>query len=169
MGGRQEQVPEIARLVVPVGLGALTWLAAALSLGVVATLQELSPLALVVPVLVVALFLPVYRARPWEAGATDRTLAWARRHNRAIALAAGLFALSRLPVVGDLLAPAFGLVLLPVRVVPQVLYGATLFYDATVGPPLGDALFDLGRWYVELLWLYVLGVGVEKLFPEGRP
>jgi hypothetical protein len=56
--------------------------------------------------------------------------------------------------------------MLPLRALPQVLYGARLFYDATVGPPAGEVLFELGSLYVEAVWLYGLGVAVAALFPR---
>jgi hypothetical protein len=155
-----------ARVVVPVGLGVLTWLAVALTAGVILTIRGVTPLLLLVVLVVVVLFLPVYRVRPWEPGATGRVLGWAGERRRALGVAAGLFALARLPVVSELLAPVLGIVMLPLRSLPQVLYGARLFYDATVGPPAGEVLFELGSLYVELLWLYGLGVAVAALFPR---
>jgi hypothetical protein len=156
----------VAHLVVPVGLGALTWLAVALTAGVVLTVRGLTPLLLLVGLVVAVLFLPVYRARPWEPGATGRVLDWAGQRRRALAVAGGLFALARLPVVSELLAPVLGLVMLPLRALPQVLYGARLFYDATVGPPAGQLLFELGTLYVEVVWLYGLGVAIAALVPR---
>lgn len=151
----------VARWGVPVALGVLTWLAVAVPVGTVLG----GPSFTTVIALVVGgmLAIPVYRTRPWERGFTRRGVALLVDNRRALAVAVALFVAVRLPVVSDLLAPVFGIVLLPMRAFPPALKRAATAY----ADPLGAVLFDLGRWYVELLWLSVIGGGVAKLFPEG--
>lgn len=152
--------PLVVRLGVPVGLGVLTWLAIVIPAG--ALLGGLSFATVLAVVLGGLLAWPVYSLRPRETGVTDRALATLARHRRSLLVGVALFALARLPVASDLLAPVFGLLLLPVRAVPPALTRGTVVY----GEPLGGVVFDLGRWYVELLWLSTVGAGVVKLFPR---
>lgn len=151
---------DAARWGVPVALGVLTWLAVAVPVGTV--LGGPSFTTVIALVIGGMLAIPVYRVRPWERGFTERGVALLVDNRRALSVAVALFVAVRLPVVSDLLAPVFGIVLLPMRAFPPALKNAGGAY----GEPLGGVMFDLGRWYVELLWLSVIGGGVAKLFPE---
>lgn len=156
-----------ARVLVPIGLGVWTWLLVATAAAVLLSLDGLSVFTIVLLAGLGILFVPVYRFRPWEAGVTVRVLTFLRTNRLALAVTGVLFAVVHSPVLADPLSPVLGLVLLPLRAVPQVLFDVTVFYDARVGAPAGQVLFEAGRLYVELLWLSVLGRGVGKLASLG--
>jgi len=156
-----------ARWVVPVGMGVLTWLVVALAVGAVASLGSPSVLSVVLLVGLALLALPIYRFRPWTPGLTDRVLVFARTRRLTLAVAVGLFILVRLPVVTDLLGPLVGVLTLPLRAAPGVLFGAKVFYTDRLGAPVGRLVFGGGRLYVEFLWLYALGTAVEALVRWG--
>jgi len=146
-------------------MGALTWLLVALAAGVLLSM-DVSVFSVVTLVGLGVLFIPVYRFRPWEAGLTERVLGFGRKRRHALSVALGLFVLIRLPVVSDLLEPLFALLLLPLRAIPQILFGVTLFYGARVGDQVGQLLFEAGRLYAEFLWLYAVGAGIVLLVPR---
>lgn len=144
-------------MVVPVGMGLLTWLVLVLAVGALGSLSSLSPMSIVLLLAFGLLALPVYRFRPWEAGLTDRVLTFARTRQLTLAFAVGLFILVRLPFVAELLGPLLAILLLPLRTAPQVLFGANVFYADLLGETAGRAVFRAGRLYVEFLWLYTVG------------
>lgn len=153
----ESRLAEAARVLVPVGMGVLTWLVGLLAVGAVGSLSSPSVMSVILLVALGLLALPVYRFRPWENGLTDRVLTFARTRRLTLALAVGLFVLVRLPVVPDLLGPVLTILLLPLRAAPQVLFGANLFYADLFGATVGQAVFRAGRLYVEFLWLYTVG------------
>lgn len=157
----------VAGHLVPVGMGVVTWLLAAIVLATLLSMDSVSFGSLVRIGALVVLFVPVYRFRPWESGLTERVHAFAERRRFALGAAAGLFVLVRLPVVSELLAPLVPFVLFPLRAAPQLLFGAKVFYGARLGDLAGEVLFGAGRLYVEFLWLFVLGAGVEWLAQRG--
>jgi hypothetical protein len=156
----------VARVLVPVGTGVLTWILVLLAGGAVLS-SSVSVFSVVLLAGVGVLFVPVYQFRPWEPGLTERVLAFGRRRRHTLVVAVGLFVLVRLPVVSDLLGPVLSLLLLPLRVVPQILFGVTVFYGARVGDSAGQLLFDVGRLYAEFLWLYAVGAGIVLLVLRG--
>ncbi len=157
------RVELVARRLVPVGMGVLTWLLVLIGVGAVLSVGSLSVTSVVLLVALALLFLPVYRFRPWEEGLTDRTLGFVRARRTTLAVALGLFVVVRVPVVANLLGPLLGILLLPVRAAPQVLFGAKLFYADRLGELVGQLVFEAGRLYVEFLWLYTLGTVTEAL------
>lgn len=165
-GERGLTLDAVVRVLVPVGLGVLTWVLVLLAGGAVLSIGSASVFAVVLLAGLGVLFVPVYRFRPWEPGLTERVLAFGRRRRDTLVVAVLLFVLVRLPVISDLLEPVLALLLLPLRVVPQILFGVTVFYGARVGDQAGQLLFDLGRLYAEFLWLYVVAAGVVLLVPR---
>lgn len=156
-----------ARVVVPVVLGAWTWLLVVLAGGALLSTDGLSVFTVVLLGGLAALFVPLVRFRPWKSGVTPRVLTFLRTNRLAFAVVGVLFAVVHSPALSDPLSPVLGLLLLPLRAVPQVLFDVQLFYDRRLGAPAGRVLFGAGRLYVELLWLLVLGRGVAKLASLG--
>ncbi|MFB6149040.1 MAG: hypothetical protein ABEJ48_05190 [Halobacteriales archaeon] len=156
----------LLRRVVPAGLGVVTWLLILLVAGVVLSLDSVSVLSILLVVVLGVLFIPIYRLRPWEPGVTARFLGFVRRRRHVILVAGWLFVLVRLPVISEALSSVFALLLFPMQAVPQFLYSTTVFYDTRLGAPIGQLLFDFGRLYVELLWLYTLSGFLTKLLPN---
>lgn len=161
------QPKAIARLLVPIGMGVLTWLVVLLAGAAVLSMNSVSFLSIFVFAALAVLFVPVYRFRPWEGGLTERFLGYVDRRRVTLAVAVGLFVLVRLPVVSDLLGPVLGVLLFPLRAVPQILYGVRVFYAGRVAEIAGKLLFDFGRLYVEFLWLYTVAAGISYLLPRG--
>ncbi|MFB6297085.1 MAG: hypothetical protein ABEH56_01030 [Salinirussus sp.] len=158
----------LARYAVPVGLGIFTWLLVLIAAGAVLSMDSVSVFSLVTLAALGLLFVPVYRFRPWRTGSSDRVLAFLSRRRRALAAAAGLFVLVRIPAVTDLFGSLLSVLLLPVRAVPQLLFGVSVFYGARAGEAVGGALFDVGRLYVEFLWLYAVVLFALSLVPGGK-
>jgi len=156
-----------AQILVPVGMGVLTWLVFVLVVGSAASLSSLSVMSIILLFAFGLLALPVYRFRPWESGLTERVLTFAHTRRLTLAVAVGLFVLVRLPVVADLLGPVLSVLLLPLRGVPQILFGAKIFYANLLGEFVGRAVFLAGRLYVEFLWLYTVGIVVATLLQWG--
>ncbi len=160
-------VPDrVARVVVPVGLGVYTWLAVVLVAGVFLR-SGLFSVSISGVLGLLALFLPLYAFAPWRPDLTDRVLEWGRERRVALGLAAGAFLLLRTPVIAVLLAPFATVLQYPTLVFPQLVFDAWLFYGERVGDATGRWLFQFGRWYLELLWLYVLASAVALLVPGG--
>lgn len=161
-----EPSADILRRLVPLGLGVLTWLLVLLVGGVVISLDFSGVLSILLIVVLGVLFLPIYRLRPWDPGVTDRVVGFVRRRRQIIFVALWLFVLVRLPVVSEALSSVIALLLFPLQAVPQFLYSTTVFYDTRIGEPVGQLLFDFGRTYVELLWLYTLSGALTKVLPN---
>lgn len=157
----------IARLLVPLGMGVLTWLVVLLAGGALFSRNVLAPMTIFVLVIVGVLFVPIYRFKPWNNGLTDRLLDAVKRRHVTVTMAVGLVLLVRLPVVSDLLAPVLRLLMFPLRAVPQFLYGVRLFYGAHFADIAGDLLFAFGRLYLEFLWFYVVAAAIAILLPDG--
>lgn len=158
---------DVARVIVPVVLGVWTWFLVVLAAGVLLSVDGLSIFTVVLIGGLAALFVPLYRFRPWEPGVTSRVLSFLRTNRLPFAVVGVLFAVVHSPALADPLAPLLGLLLLPLRAVPQVLFDVQLFYDRRLGAPAGQVLFDAGRLYAELLWLLVLGRGVDWVASLG--
>jgi len=165
----ESRLEAVARVLVPVGMGLLTWLVFLLAVGAAGSLSSLSVMSVVLLVAFGLLALPVYRFRPWESGLTDRVLAFARTRRLTLAFAVGLFVLVRLPFVAELLGPLLTILLLPLRAAPQVLFGANVFYADLFGETVGQAVFRAGRLYVEFLWLYTVGTVGATVVRWGDP
>lgn len=158
----------IARVAVPVGLGVFTWVVLLLVGGVLLRLGSLSASS-VLPLLAIGLLvLPLYEFAPWRGGVTDRVREWAAERRLRLRLTAGGFLLLRVPVLASLLGPVAAVLQFPTRAAPQLLFGVSLFYGERLGDAAGRWLFALGRWYVELLWLYALASGVATLASGGE-
>lgn len=164
-----DRLETAARVLVPVGAGVLTWLVVAVAVGAVASLSSPTLMSVVLVLALGLLFLPIYRFRPWETGLTDRVQVFVRTRRLTLAVAVLLFVFLRFPFVTDLLGPLVGLLLLPVRAAPQILFGAKLFYADHLSEQVGTLLFRAARLYVEFLWLYTLGTVVQALSQWGEP
>lgn len=164
--GNYEPV-EIARLLIPIGMAVLTWLVLLLSSGALLSLQSVSITTGFVLFGLGVLFIPIYRFRPWDEDLTKRFLGFVERRRFTLTVTIGLFVLVRLPIVSELLGPVFGILLFPLRAVPQVLYGARVFYADNVGEIAGTLLFEFGRLYAEFLWLYTVAAGITWLASLG--
>lgn len=156
------------RLLVPLGMGVLTWLVVLVTVGALASLSSPTVMSVVLVVGLGLLFLPIYRFRPWEPRLAGRVAKFARRRRPTLAVAAALFVFVRLPAVGELLGSFVGVLLLPLRAAPQVLFGAKLFYADRLGEFAGRFVFRASRLYVEVLWLYTLGTLVSSLRRWGE-
>ncbi len=152
-----DRLSAAARVIVPVGMGILTWLVVLLAVGAVASLGSPSVLSVVLLVGFVLLVLPIYRFRPWEPALSGRVLEFGRTRRLTLGFAVALFVLLRLPLVPELLGPVVTVLLLPLRATPQVLFGAKVFYADLLGEAPAQALFRAGQLYVEFLWLYTVG------------
>lgn len=160
----EDRLDATARHLVPIGMGVLTWLLVLILVGALLSAGIESIMSVVLLFALLLLFLPVYRFRPWEEGVTDRVFAFGRERHVTLVVAVALFVVVRLPVVSELLGPVLGLLLLPLRAVPQVLFGAKIFYTDQVGARFGQLVFAAGRLYVEFLWLYTVGTVIEAVF-----
>lgn len=146
-----------ARVAVPTGLAAGTWLVVLVGVGLLARLD--SPLDLL-PLFVVGVMLwPVYLAAPWRPGVTGRVLRTVERNRWGIVAAAGLLVVRALPVTPG---PLLTLLDLPFRSA-GVLFGAGLFYRELFGPAAGRFLLSFGQWYLELFWLFLAGSLLVRL------
>lgn len=148
----------LSQVLVPVGFGVFTWLVVLLVAGALLSIGSPSAGALFLLVPLALLFAPVYRFRPWEPGLSERVLAFPGRRRYALAFAVASAALVRQPAVVDALGPVLRVLLLPLRFVPQALFGASVYYDTQLGRPVGQMLFAGGRLYAEFLWLYAIGL-----------
>jgi len=157
----------VASRLVPVAAGVVTWLLVLLAGGFLLSLNSLSVMSIVAIPALGVLFVPLNRLRPWQPGFTGRVLALPETRRTTLAVAVGLFLVARLPVVSELLAPVLGLLLFPLRLVPQLFFGPRILYDARFGEPVGQWLFAFGRLYVEFLWLYGVGAFVSHIVPGG--
>lgn len=149
----------LVRGVLAAVLAGLTWLVGLLAVGIVAELGALSVLSLL-PLAVLALMAwPLYRAAPWRPGLADRavsTVLATRYGVAAAAVLAGLRALSGTP-------GALQFVLdVPFRTA-GLLFGARLFYADRLGSAAGRLVLRAGLWYLEALWLVLLGTTLARL------
>lgn len=142
-----------ARALVAAGLAAVTWLVALVAVGVVAEMDTSSALG-VLPLFVVALMAaPLYAVAPWRPEPGGRVVAWIRANRTAIGLAVGLLLVRAVPVAPGVLV---GLLDLPFRSA-GLLFGAELFYRRLIGPAAGEFLRSFAQWYLEALWVLVIG------------
>lgn len=155
----------LARVTVAAGLAVLTWLVGLVALGTVAGMESVSPLALV-PLLVIALMAwPLYRAAPWRPGLAERTLSWLVRTRYGLAVAAGIAVLRTLPVTPGLVQFVLDV---PFRAA-GLLFGARLFYAERLGAAAaGRLVLQAGLWYLEALWLVLLGTTIVRLWGSVR-
>lgn len=163
----EDRLEMTARHFVPIGMGVLTWLLVLIVVGALMSAGIESIMSVVLLFALLLLFLPIYRFRPWEQGIAERVFAFGRERHVTLAVAIALFVIVRLPVVSELLGPILGLLLLPLRAVPQVLFGAKVFYTEEIGARFGQLVFAAGRLYVEFLWLYTLGTVTEVFLSWG--
>lgn len=138
---------------VAAGLAVVTWLVVLVAVGVVARLDPSSILSAVSLFVVALVIAPIYAVAPWQPAPGGRVVAWIRANRASVAVAAGLLVVRTLPVAPD---PLVGLLDLPFRSA-GVLFGVELFYRDLAGPAAGAFLRRFAQWYLELLWLLVLG------------
>lgn len=142
-----------ARAAVAGGLAVLTWLVALVAAGVVARIEPASPLS-IAPVFVVLLMVaPLYKLAPWRPEPGGRVLGWLRTNRAAVGVAVVLLLLRTIPFTPG---PLVGLLDLPFRSA-GFLFGVELFYRELVGPGAGVFVRQFAQWYLEALWLLVIG------------
>lgn len=145
--------PEPRAAVAAAGLAVVTWLVVLVGVGVAAGIEPPSPLSAVPLFVVVLMAAPIYAVAPWQPEPGGRVVAWIRGNRAAIAVAAGLLVVRALPVAPG---PLVGLLDLPFRSA-GLLFGVELFYRELVGPATGAFLRTFAQWYLEALWVLVLG------------
>ena len=160
-------VPSLDRalaVAVPVALAVVTWLGLLFVVGFLARLNRLSVLNLLPLFFVGLLFWPVARAAPWREGVTDRARTWTEERAVAFVVVAGLALLPLVPFVPDLLVSVLQL---PYRG-SGIFFGASLFYRERLGPTAARALLLVAQWYLQLLWLYLVSIGLVGLVRRLR-
>lgn len=163
---RTDTVDRATNIAIPVGMAVITWLVFLIGLGLVLRLESLSIFNLV-PFAVVGLLLwPLAQFAPWRVGVADRVRTWANQHRSELVVMVGLIALTALPAI-ELTRPIVGILRLPYRNFSGVFFGVSVFYRERFGATVGRLLFEFGRWYLELIWLFVLAtaitVGIQAL------
>lgn len=155
--GSQRGTRTVTRFLAPAVLAVLTWLVVLVAIGVLSRFGSPSILNLLSLVVVVVMVYPLTIVAPWRPDLTERLTAWARRNWHGVAGGAVLFVVRLLPVPGLV----GGLLDLPFRSA-GMLFGAKLFYAQRLGEPTGQLLLSFGQWYLELLWLFLLGTGLAR-------
>lgn len=155
---RREFGKHVASFAVPAGLGVLTWLVLVVAIGAVAELDSLSVLNVLGLLVIVVMFWPLYLLAPWRPALTERVTDVARGRGTGILVAAALGVLRVLPVTPDVLV---GILNLPFRSA-GVLFGAKLFYGRRLGAEAGRYVLKFGQWYLEALWLFLIGVALVR-------
>lgn len=161
---RTETIERGIRIAVPVGVAVLTWLGLLLAVGLVLRIDSVSVLNLLQFVIVGVVFWPLWRVAPWREGFTQRVLSFFDGNRSALLAAAGLGVLPMLPGVPGLVA---SLLNLPYRG-SGVLFGASLFYRERLGGTVARVLLRSWQWYLQALWLYILGSAVAALVRRLR-
>ncbi|MDY6770280.1 MAG: hypothetical protein SVU88_04885 [Candidatus Nanohaloarchaea archaeon] len=101
------------------------------------------------------LLLPVYRVYRRKLWQVKNLRRWAVAEYRVISGAAVLAALSTVEISHGA-GPVGGLLTLPMRVGAGAVSAAALAYRGVVGQDGAAALFEVGRWTLQLVWVYLL-------------
>lgn len=144
---------DLPGLLVPAGLAVVTWLVALLAAGYLLRLKSVTFFTVIPLVVIFALFWPIIAAAPWRPAVSARVVLWAKRNHETLFAVVLLTLVAVLPFTPDLL---IRVIELPYRG-SGIFFGASLFYRERLGATFAEVLLRFGQWYLELIWLYVLG------------